>query len=290
MSLKILEEDMQRKFSITQVLFYIILAATLLASGCGGASATPVTAPTALPANLPSISVVSPDRTEVPRYEQLELSVALKAQYTNPYDLRQVSLDGIFTAPDGKEWKVPGFWDGEAAWAVRFTPSQVGEWSYSLTVKDTRGVSQPYEGKFTVTASDLHGWLQAGNWINPAYSGHYLVYQDGSPFYGVGHCDALNILVKGFSIDQGVSLFDEMKKAGENYVVWWPLYSNSPISSSYDTYSTASLKVIDLVVADAQKKASSWSLPFGTILICAMIRMHGVTVTGAGMVSVNWAI
>ncbi len=145
-------------------------------------------------------AVVAPDRTELPRYESLELSVALKAKYTNPYDLRQVSLDGLFTGPDGMQMKVPGFWDGEATWRVRFTPSQVGEWSYSLTVKDARGTSLPYEGKFTVTASDLHGWLQAGNWVNPAYSGHYLVYQDGTPFYGVGHCDALNILWMGSAL------------------------------------------------------------------------------------------
>ena len=248
---------MQRELFTTRTMNLFILVATLLASGCGGAvihaTAGPTSAPTS-PANLPSITVVAPDRTELPRYESLELSVALKAQYTNPYDLRQVRLDGLFTGPDGKQMKVPGFWDGEAAWGMRFTPSQVGEWSYSLTVRDSRGVSQPYEGKFKVTASDLHGWLQAGNWVNPAYSGHYLVYQDGSPFYGVGHCDALNILVGGLSVDKGVSLFDQMKKAGENYVVWWPLYSNSPISFNYNDYSFASMKIIDMVVADAQKK------------------------------------
>jgi hypothetical protein len=45
-----------------------------------------------------------------------------------------------------------------------------------------------------------------------------------------------------------------MKKGGENYVVWWPLYSNSMIGSSYDSYSAAAMAVMDLVVKDAQKK------------------------------------
>ena len=248
---------MARNHSTARRLSFIILVAALLVAGCGGIKGNPTAELTAAPtthADLPTITVVAPDRTELPRFESLELSVALKAAYTNPYDLRQVSLDGVFSGPDGKQMKVPGFWDGEATWRVRFTPSQVGEWNYQFTVKDARGVSQPYEGKFTVTASDLHGWLQAGNWVNPAYSGHYLVYQDGSPFYGVGHCDALNILWEGFKIDTGVGLFNDMKKAGENYVVWWPLYSNSPISSSYNDYSATSMKVIDMVVADAQKK------------------------------------
>lgn len=244
---------MRRYQSPIRPLILFILFAMLLASGCGSVPVHPTATSTARP-DQPSISVVAPDRTELPRYESLELSVSLKAKYTNPYDLRQVSLDGLFTGPGGLQMKVPGFWDGETSWRVRFTPSQVGQWNYSLTVKDVRGMSLPYEGKFTVTASDLHGWLQAGNWVNPAYSGHYLVYQDGSPFYGIGHCDAFSLAVDGFSIDTGVGLFDEMKKAGENYVVWWPLYNNSPISSSYSDYSIGSLKMIDLLVADAQKK------------------------------------
>jgi hypothetical protein len=248
---------MARNYSTTRALSFFILIAALLAAGCGGNAANPIITPTTVPtiaADLPSISVVAPDRTELPRYESLELSVALKAKYANPYDLRQVSLDGLFSGPGGLQMQVPGFWDGEATWKVRFTPPQVGEWNYHLTVKDVRGISQPYNGKFVVTASELHGWLQAGNWVDPTYSGHYLVYQDGTPFYGIGFCDAVNILSDGFSMDQGVGLFTKMKAAGDNYVVWWPLWNNSPVSSSYDDYSVVNLKVIDMVVADAQKK------------------------------------
>ena len=234
-----------------------LLIGTLLVTGCTGNSNAPKTkAQVNAPANpnLPSILRVAPDRTELPRYELIELSVALKATYNSPYDARQVSLDGDFTGPDGTHMRVPGFWDGEASWRVRFTPDQAGKWTYQLTVSDSHGVSMPYNGNFKVTTSDLHGWLQAGNWVNPAYSGHYLVYKDGTPFYGVGHCDALNLLWEGYSADKGITLFDDMKKAGENYVVWWPLYSNSPISSSYADYSVPNLKIIDNVVDDAQKK------------------------------------
>ena len=248
---------MDKNFRASRILSLLILGATLLATGCGGNKATPTAAPTTVPTAaqyLPTIRAVKLDQTEVPRYESLEMTVTLQTQYTNPYDARQVSLDGVFTGPDGMQMKVPGFWDGEQAWRVRFTPSQEGEWDYQLVVRESRGASLPYEGKFTVTASNLHGWLQAGNWVNPAYSGHYLVYQDGTPFYGVGHCDALNVLVDGFNLDQGVGLFNNMKQAGENYVVWWPQYSNPLLSSNYADYTAANMKVIDIVLADAQKK------------------------------------
>jgi hypothetical protein len=226
-----------------RLLTLISLAALLTAlflSGCGWAS--------------PRITAVTLDRSELPRYESLEMSVTLEARYDNPYDARQVRLDGIFTAPDGTQMRVPGFWDGESAWRVRFTPSQVGEWRYALTVSDRRGDSRPAEGSFVVVPSDLHGWLQVGAWVNPAYSSRYLVYHDGTPFYGIGHCDALNILTDGFDPNTGVRLFDNMLAAGENYVVWWPLYTNSPINSRYDQYNVANMKMIDLIVADAQEK------------------------------------
>ncbi len=218
-------------------------------------AATSTTAPTPTVAeNLPAITAVTLDRPTLPRYESLEMVVELTAEYSNPYDAREVALDGIFVAPDGSEMRVPGFWDGEEAWRLRFTPSQEGDWRYQLLLTDVNGMSFPAEGTFSVTPSDHHGWLQAGNWVNPDYSGHYLVYHDGTPFYGLGHADALNILIDGFNVDRGVGLFNDMVEAGENYVVWWPLYSMSPVNSSYDDYSVSNLALIDTVVKDAEAK------------------------------------
>ncbi len=232
----------------------LIVLFLLSGSACGPA---PVPEPVASPSptsRLPVITAVALDRQEVPRYESIEMTVALEAEYTNPYDARQVRLEGLFLAPDGQQMTVSGFWDGEAAWRVRFTPWQEGPWRYRLTVSDAGGTSAPVEGVFTVTASDLHGWLQIGAWVDSAYSSRYLVYHDGTPFYGIGFCEALNILIDRFDAERGVVLFDNMKAAGVNYVVWWPFYTNSPVSSRYDQYNVASLQLIDTVVADAQKE------------------------------------
>src|SRR6185436_6250040 len=61
-------------------------------------------------------------------------------------------------------------------------------------------------------------------------------------------------LADRFTIEGGVGLFNEMKDAGENYVVWWPLYIMSPINDRYDVYSTTNTRLIDVIVKDAQKK------------------------------------
>lgn len=90
---------------------------------------------------VPRIQDAQPDRLEVTRYGKLELTVALEAAYDNPYDGRQVDLTAVFTGSDGREWTVPGFWDGEEAWRVRFAPSVAGEWRYRLHVRDRQGES-----------------------------------------------------------------------------------------------------------------------------------------------------
>jgi hypothetical protein len=247
---------MMRGHRINQLSAIAFLSILILTAGCGGTKTAAPLQPTgtATAENLPYISAARLDRTEVPRYESVEMTVTLDAVYADPFDAREVSLEGVFKGPDGTVMKVPGFWDGVSDWKLRFTPSQAGTWTYQITVTDRRGESAPVVGSLTATASDLHGWLQAGNWVNKDYSGHYLVYQDGTPFYGVGHCDALNILVDGFDAVKGVGLFDRMKTGSENYVVWWPLYTNSLIGNSYDNYNPASMSGMDLVVKDAQKK------------------------------------
>ncbi|MBK9926985.1 MAG: DUF5060 domain-containing protein [Anaerolineales bacterium] len=238
----------------------IILSAFLIVvfilTACGGqATVEPTVAPPSptAPPDLPKVLSAVLDRTDVRKYESVELTLGIDAKYSNPFDAREVALDGVFTGPDGKTMKVPGFWDGAGAWKMRFTPSQEGTWKYSISVKDARGQSLPNEGEFTVSPSDLHGWVIPGNTYDPSYSPHYLVYHDGTPFYGVGHCDAFSLLSAGFSADTGVRLFDDMKAANENYVVWWPIYSNSFINE-YNNYSMGPMNIIDLVVKDAQKK------------------------------------
>lgn len=205
-------------------------------------------------ADLPEITAVTLDKEQLGNYESLEMVVELAAEFTNPFDTREVTLDGVFIGPDGTEMRVPGFWDAKEAWRVRFTPSQVGDWRYQLAVSDANGSSEAFEGTFNVSESGLHGWILPGNSVNPEYSGHYLVHHDGTPFYGIGHADALNILIDGFSVEGGVGLFNSMLDAGENYVVWWPLYNSTFISGTYDDYSPGNLAVIDSVVKDAQDK------------------------------------
>lgn len=240
---------------IKRLLFLLLLAL----AACNAPTPTPTLTLTPTPTRtqpppLPQITSHTLDRATLGRYEALEFTLALDAEYTNPFDAREVTLDGTFTAPNGETMIVPGFWDAKSAWRLRFTPWAEGEWHYALTVTDPRGISTPAEGAFSVTPSALHGWLLPGNQVDPAYSAHYLAHHDGTPFYGVGHGEALNILNDGFDAEDGVRLFDNMKAAGENYTVWWPFYTNSPVNGGFDKYNVGNVGLIDTIVRDAEKE------------------------------------
>jgi hypothetical protein len=194
---------------------------------------------------LPSIEQLTSNVDHLGNYEKLELSIELTAQFDNPYDQRQVSLDVLFTAPDGQEVFVTGFWDAANSWQVRFTPSQVGQWQYDVTVTDTIGKSKTLTNTFTVTESTNTGWLQQGSQVNPAYSAHYFVHHDGSPFYGLGHGDVFAVFSAATDIER---LFTRMQSAKENYFVWWPQFYFSFSSTNYNNYDLSSLTLIDEVL------------------------------------------
>ena len=93
--------------------------------------------------------------TSVDVFGLFEMSFQL-GKYDNPYDPEVIDVYAEFKAPDGKTFKVNGFYyegytfqqkdDYEVAtasrdkgWRVRFTPNQAGKWSFSLHAVDRNG-------------------------------------------------------------------------------------------------------------------------------------------------------
>ena len=78
--------------------------------------------------------------------------------YENPFT--GVTVDATFTSPTGKQLTIPGYYDGEQAWRVRFNPNEAGRWTYHI-------VSRPADhelmqaGVFDVAAGESRGFLQA---------------------------------------------------------------------------------------------------------------------------------
>lgn len=87
-------------------------------------------------------------------------------------------IKGEFTAPDGGVTAVPGFYDGDGKYIVRFMPSTEG--TYYFIVKGTYSDSEE-KGSFVAEKP------QAGNHgpvrVRDTY---HLMYEDGTPYYSLG--------------------------------------------------------------------------------------------------------
>ncbi len=235
----------------------VLLFATLTASCGGGSSSTPnepnpVPPPITPPSTnvQPSLSNVVANIQSIGLYEKIEWSIDANAQYDNPFDIRDVSLNALFTAPNGDETTVAGYWDTRRGWILRFAPPLTGQWQYAITITDSGGTSDAVTGEFAVTQSTSKGMIKVANQINPDYSPRYFLHQDGSEFYGIGHSDTFAIFRNSDTADRFIAT---LKNAKENYYVWWPQYYFPITQNSYQSFNLGNIEVIDDVIEKTEQ-------------------------------------
>lgn len=115
----------------------------------------------------------------------------------NPF---AVSLDVVFAGPSGRQYRVPGFYDGDGrggldgnVWKIRFSADETGRWNYVSRSNESKldGCS----GRFIVTEplKDVRGFYRwgrleyTGTAENPPEAG-YLKFRDG-PYWLKAGCD-----------------------------------------------------------------------------------------------------
>jgi hypothetical protein len=134
---------------------------------------------------------------------------------SNPNPFLDYRLQVIFSAPiSGKTYSVPGYFDGDgvgggtgSVWRVKFTPDEVGEWTYEASLRAGTNISVELDplagspvlidgafGKFAVTATDAaasgfykHGRLESVNH-------HYLRFRSGDYWLKLGANSPENLL------------------------------------------------------------------------------------------------
>ncbi len=153
----------------------------------------------------PSINRIFAPREATGLYEKLELALSIDAEFTNPFDPDELDIVVTFTAPSGKEWKVPGFYSqyGRGGFLVRFSPDETGEWSYMVSVKDRNGISTSETRTFSVVPSVHHGHIQISQ------NKRYLEHDDGTPWFGVG---------LWYNRGNDAEVLDELQGKGVNFI------------------------------------------------------------------------
>ncbi|MDX1284249.1 MAG: DUF5060 domain-containing protein, partial [Draconibacterium sp.] len=111
----------------------------------------------------------------VEKWEVFELELVGPSE-GNPY--MEIDLKAIFTLGE-KSLKVPGFYDGEGKYFIRFSPEKEGEWTFvtESNSEELNGITGKFES--TSATGENHGPLKIVNT-------YYLEYADESPWYGIG--------------------------------------------------------------------------------------------------------
>lgn len=134
------------------------------------------------------------------KYECAEFKLDLNAEYKNPFDYDDITVQGKFHLPDGKSVIVDAFYtqdyqidtitrkDGKISgigspyWKVRFTPISTGKYKAEFTIKDSKGrvvTSDPIS--FDVSESSSNGFIRTSS-----SDKQYLTFDTGNPFFSIG--------------------------------------------------------------------------------------------------------
>ncbi len=122
---------------------------------------------------------------DVKRWHVFETSMTTSQSYSNAQKYLDVSLWVTFTGPGGT-FTVPGFWDGGNTWRVRFAPTAVGSWSYTIDSSDTQLDDPSNDGTFnciTLTQQEIDDNPNYRGFLRMSANSRYLEYADGTPFF-----------------------------------------------------------------------------------------------------------
>ena len=117
-------------------------------------------------------------------WSPVEILLRSTVDYANPYV--ETEIDATFTHTDGTVITIPGFWMGGNTWAVRFSPTKAGEWSYKITCSDKSNQGLSKTGTVTASRSSKTTGVSQHGFVTVEKGEHYYKHADGTPFFWLG--------------------------------------------------------------------------------------------------------
>ncbi|MCK4919568.1 MAG: DUF4038 domain-containing protein [Bacteroidales bacterium] len=116
-----------------------------------------------------------------------EISFSAKNTYDNPYT--EVDFWINLNGPDGLNYRIPAFWDGEQIFRARLVATKPGIWSWSTeNTTGDRGLENK-KGSFEAISCSEEELVENPNrrgFIRAASNKRTLEYADGTPFFYIG--------------------------------------------------------------------------------------------------------
>jgi hypothetical protein len=121
-------------------------------------------------------------RQTTPKWGRWEGTFNSERVYPNP--LQEVRFEAGFESPTGKQHTSDGFWDGGTTWRVRFSPDEVGEWTFVTTCSDPGNSGlNGQAGSFECGEAENRSRFDRHGPIRVAENRRYLAHADGTPFF-----------------------------------------------------------------------------------------------------------
>ncbi|MGK7393649.1 MAG: apiosidase-like domain-containing protein [Candidatus Cyclobacteriaceae bacterium M3_2C_046] len=130
---------------------------------------------------------------QVGKWMKFEHELTSSELYDNPVCFQ---LRATLTAPSGREIEILGFWDGGKLWKIRFSPDEIGTWTFQtdFSDEDNDGLHQK-EGSFECVPNQSNLEIYKRGPVKHPKGSYHLSYQDGTPFFWVA-CTAWNGALK----------------------------------------------------------------------------------------------
>jgi len=117
-------------------------------------------------------------------FKRFEISLFSDKEYANPFT--DVDIDAIFTSENGVRISLPGFWNGENEWKVRFSPNSVGKWTYAIYCTDKDNKALEAKGELECVDAPRKTELEKHGYVQLERANRYFTYADGKPFFYLG--------------------------------------------------------------------------------------------------------
>ncbi len=146
-----------------------------------------------------------------------ELSLEAREAHDDPFNT--ITVDAIFTDPDGKTLRVPAFWDGGKTWKVRYSSPHIGVHRFCSECSDTRDAGlNGVTGTVQVSAYTGDNPLCKHGPVRVAANHRYLQYADGTPFFWLGDTWWMGLCHRLHWPDEVKTLAADRKKKGFNVI------------------------------------------------------------------------
>jgi hypothetical protein len=211
-----------------------------------------------------SISIFGFSQETIPLYGTIEVNINVTAAIDNPFDPSEANVSVVFTAPSSQTIEVPAFYyqeydrsltenreiltpAGEPFWKTRFTPTEVGEYSFYAKLKKGTQTETTDVFTFDVASSSSRGFVRVSS-----VDRRFFRFDDGSSFFFVGHDVCWSGSRGTFDYDEW---FSSMNQSGETITrIWMAPWVFGIEWTELGNYNLAEAWRLDYVLKKAQEK------------------------------------